>query len=108
MQAGKLRHTITIQSRTQTVDGFGGQVNAWTDYRDAKAAVETLSGRELVAAQAAHAESSVRFKTRFFDGLVTTMRIVYSGKYHDIISIVDPEERHRELIIITKQGMSEG
>lgn len=103
-----MRHKVTIQRRTQTTDGFGGPVNAWTDFATVAAGVDSLTGREFLAAQAAQSEASVRFVMRYVAGVDARMRIVYKGLYHDIINITDPEERHRELIIMTTQGVNEG
>ena len=108
MRAARLRHKVTIQNRTQAVDEFGGPVNAWADYATVTAGVDSLSGREFLAAQAAQSEASVRLVMRYVAGVDARMRIVYKGLFHDIINITDPEERHWELIIITKQGVSEG
>ena len=109
MRAGKLRHRITIQRRTQTPDGFGGPVDTWTDFAvSVPASVETLSGRELVAAQAQHAEATVQFGMRYLAGVDTTMRIVYAGLNHDIVSVIDVGERRRELQVLTKRGLCEG
>jgi SPP1 family predicted phage head-tail adaptor len=108
LRTGRLRHKIIIQYRTATTDGYGGPVQVWTDYATVTAGVDSLSGREFLAAQAAQSEASVRFNMRYVTGVDAEMRIVYNGKLHNILNITDPEERHRELIILTTQGVNEG
>jgi SPP1 family predicted phage head-tail adaptor len=108
LRTGRLRHKIIIQYRTATTDEYGGPVQVWTDYATVTAGVDSLSGREFLAAQAAQSEASVRFNMRYVAGVDAEMRIVYNGKFHNILNITDPEERHRELIILTTQGVNEG
>ena len=35
MQAGRLRHRITVQKKSVTRDGFGAEVISWTKHVDA-------------------------------------------------------------------------
>ena len=108
MRAGKLRQMIVIQSHTFTTDDFGGQIEAWADVATVAASVEPLSGRELIAAQAAQSEITTRFVVRYLAGIEPAMRIVYNGKIYNISAIIDPEERHRELQIMTATGLNQG
>ncbi|MHB0929188.1 MAG: phage head closure protein [Candidatus Nanopelagicales bacterium] len=110
MRAGALRKQVVIQQRTETTDAtFGGVTQTWTNFAtDINAAVESLSGREFLAAQAAQSEASVQFIMRYVAGVDARMRIVYNGLYHNIVNITDIEERHRELLILAKAGVNEG
>lgn len=109
MRAGPLRHKVTIQHRTASTDEYGGQIQTWSDFAsNVGASINNLSGREFLAAQAAQSEASVRFTMRYVAGVDARMRIVYKGKFHNILNITDPEERHRELIILTTEGVNEG
>ena len=107
--AGKYRHIIDIQSKVAALDEWGGDTFEWVDVAaDVRARKWPIKGRELIAAQAAQSETTDRFYIRYRDGLDSSMRIVYKSKYYDITSIIDIEERQRELEISTKTGMSEG
>ena len=48
MEAGQLRHRVTIQQATETTDGFGGVTQAWATFATVWAAVEPLTGREYL------------------------------------------------------------
>lgn len=110
MSAGKYRQVITFQHITGTADdGYGGSVKVWGDFAaNVRAKKRPLRGRELVAAQAVQSETEVMFYTRYFPGVNTSMRIVCNGIYYDITAVVDVDERHRELEISAKTGLSEG
>lgn len=109
MRAGALRKSVVIQQRSEVVDAtYGGVTQTWTTFATVNASVESLSGREFLAAQAAQSEASVQFMMRYVAGVDARMRILYGSKYHNIVNITDVEERHRELIILAKQGVNEG
>jgi SPP1 family predicted phage head-tail adaptor len=108
LYAGLLNKIITIQSKTQTTDEYGGPVTTWATYKQVWAAIWPLRGRELIAAQAAQSETAVRFRIRYLAGLTSAMRISCDGKIYDITGIVDFEEKHVEMDIMTKTGVSEG
>ena len=108
MQAGQLRNQITIQSKTETTDSYGGTVSAWSDFATVMAKIRPLRGRELVAAQAVQSEAEVMFYLRYLSGVESSMRIAHESTYYDIVSIVDVDFRHKELEISTKTGLSEG
>jgi SPP1 family predicted phage head-tail adaptor len=103
MRAGKLTERITIQSLTLGQDTFGDPTKTWTDFETVWASVEPLQGREYYAAQQMQSEVTTRFRIRYLEGLDTTMSIMYAGERYNIISIIDPNERHRELHLMAKK-----
>jgi SPP1 family predicted phage head-tail adaptor len=56
IKAGRLRHRITIQERVLTQDSDLNAVYDWQDVASVWAAIEPLSARELLAAQAAQSQ----------------------------------------------------
>ena len=108
ISAGKLREQIVIQSKAETTDEWGGTIFAWTTFATVRANARPLRGRELVAAQAAQSETEMMFYVRYLAGLDSSMRIVYNSTNYDITSIININERNRELEISTKTGLSEG
>lgn len=109
MKSGKLRHQVTIQSKADTTDLFGGPVDVWTDTAlNIWASVEPLSGRELVAAQSVNAETTTRITMRYRSGVVAANRIIFGNKFYNIQSVVDPELKHEQLVIMASEGLNEG
>ncbi len=103
MKAGKLRHRITIQEASERQDSTGAVVNTWVDRATIWAAVEPLSGRELVAAQALNAETSTRIRTRYWAGITPKMRASWGDHIYDILSVVELESAQRELHLMCKE-----
>jgi len=109
MRTGQLRHIIDIQSKQATQDEWGGDIFDWANYAAGmRADVHPLSGRELMAAQAAQSEATTRFETRFIPGVTQAMRVVYGGKYYNILSVINVDELNREMHLITTTGTNEG
>ena len=46
MRAGRLRHRLTVQTRTDTRDSTGAVTSTWTDARTVWAAIDPLRGEE--------------------------------------------------------------
>jgi len=109
MRAGQLRHRITIQQLSTTRDDYGGVVETWADFApDIPASVQPLSGRELIAAQAAQSEARVKMSMRYIPGVTEVMRVSYGGKVYNITAVIDVDERHRELQIMAGTGLNQG
>jgi SPP1 family predicted phage head-tail adaptor len=109
MRAGKLRHRITLQAKTIGVDEYGGPAKTWTDVAtNISASVEPLSGRELVNAQTVNAEITTKITMRYRAGVIAANRITHEGKFYNLQSVIDPELKHKELILMASEGLNEG
>lgn len=93
MEAGKLRHIITIQVMDSQ--------EFWSDYFSCYAQVNGLSDNEYWAASAEQAQSTVDFTVRFtpmLAGLMPqTTRILFSGNRYDVQSIDNFMYQNRSL-----------
>jgi len=103
MKAGSLRHRVIIQQLATGQDSAGAITETWSDFATVFAAVEPLSGREYWQAQQVAAETSIRVRVRYLAGIVPTMRVLYGSRILQILSIVDPEERHREIQFMCRE-----
>ena len=109
MRAGKLRNIIAIQRRIDSKDDYGGPVYTWEDLANVWADIIPLSGRELIAAQAAKSEITTRFVIRYRDDVTPTMRIVFGGANYNIMAPpIDTNMNHKELVIMASTGLNAG
>lgn len=103
MRAGRLRHIITLQRRSVARTGSGDEVVTWADWKTRRAAVAPLNGREYFAAKQETAEVNHRVRIRY-DTVVAAVtvkdRVKFGTRVFDIQFVIDPEERHRELILM--------
>lgn len=100
MRAGALRHRITIQEPKSSAGALGEKIKSWSDFVTVWAAIEPFRGRELLEAHQREAEITTRFIIRYKSGLNTRMRLKFGSKYYKIESIINLEERNRDLEIM--------
>lgn len=110
MQAGKLRHVVTLQSRVETPDpSTGALVVTWPDFEaDVRADVRYLGGLETLKADALTAVTRASVRIRYRAGVVETMRVVHDGKNFDIKNISPDDTGRRWLDLACETGASNG
>ena len=87
--AGKLRHTIIIQSTTQTQSSSGAITDSWGTFATVRASITPLNGREYFESQQVNAEEVTRFTIRYIASITTKMRILWGSRTYDIRSIIN-------------------
>lgn len=100
MQSGKLRHRITIQQFTSVPDGSGGYTEDWIDLRTVWAQVQPIKGYERIQSKQLETEISHRITTRFFDDIISKMRVVWRGRTMDIDSVINVDGLDKQLEIL--------
>lgn len=104
MRAGTLRHKVTIQKTgSQTLDSSRQPVDLWVKVADVWAAVEPLSGRELVIAQQQQPDVTHRVRMRARDDVTAKMRVRHGGRTLYIESATNVDERDRELHLMCRE-----
>ena len=103
MNAGRLRHRVTVEQPVVSSDGYGGNTVSWAIFATVWAAVEPLSGREYFQAQQAQATVTHKVAMRYIPGVTPRMRIKHGSRYLNIISAIDTDERHRELVLMCEE-----
>lgn len=98
-----MRRQITLRTITLVPDGGGGYTETPTDVANIPARVEPLQGDEQLEAMRVGMNRPHRFTIRYQAGMTGAKRIVYDSRTFDIKSVVDPEEKHRELVIMTDE-----
>jgi len=98
MKIGKLRKKIDIMKPLETADSYGDQVKNWTYVAVNRwAEVNPKSGRESFLRQQTIDEKAVTFGIRYLEGITPKMKVVYGNVDFNIQSIVNVDERNREL-----------
>lgn len=105
MNAGKLRKLITIQQQGISSDEFGAQVITWSTYYIAWADAQPLQGREYFAGQQFQSKVDTKFVLRYVAGVTPKMRILCNSLPYDIESVINIDERNRELHIMCSRRL---
>lgn len=103
MRAGSLRNIIVIQTPVEVQATTGEPVITWVNYYSINGAIEPLIGREFWQSKQISAEITGKIKIRYIKGITAKMRIKFGSRYYDIKGIIDPEERHKELVLFVSE-----
>ena len=85
LAAGRLRHRVLIEHYVLDVDSNGDVIQdeqtgattgQWVEFATVWAAIEPLSAREFLAAQATQSQVTARIVIRHLEGLNAAMRLV--------------------------------
>lgn len=99
LNPGAFSQRITFYSPPTERDDYGEPTGAWIPHRGiVRASAEPLVGRELYAALTAETKVEIKFRMRWLSGVDETMRISWNGGTYGIISAVDVDAAHRELV----------
>lgn len=102
VEAGELRHRITIQERTDTQDAYGEPIPAWSTWATVWAAVEPQSGQEATIAMSQQQEARlrIRVRVRYRSGFSVLHRIAWQGRTFQVEAISEVKSNRREVHLI--------
>lgn len=110
MKAGELRHRVSIQANQDIQDpDTGAMTPAWVEIGKAWAAIEPLSAREFISAQAVQSKVTTRITMRYRDGITAAMRLVHNGRIYNIEgTLADKDSGLEYLTLPCSEGVNEG
>ncbi len=95
MKAGQLDQRVTVERFSRTEDELGQPIETWAPLFTCWAAVEPLTGREFIAAQAAQSEVTARIRMRFRPWMTAEDRVIHKGTVYQIQSVIDVRSENR-------------
>lgn len=99
IKAGRLRHRVDIERLVTYSDDDGVQSEVWVEhYRNVPAAVEPLSAREFVAAQAVQSGVTKRVTIRFKPDIDASMRIRHGCAIYNIEGVLEDLDSGRSYL----------
>jgi len=111
LEAGKLRHRVTIESRTDQQDpDYGGITPKWTAvHENVWAAIEPISGREFIAGDAKQSQIIARITIRYKADITASHRIVHGTKIYNIEAVLPDKDSGIEFLTLPcSEGVNEG
>lgn len=98
LTAAKLRHRVDVQRATETSDGQGGMVRAWsTVAANIAAFVDPVLSREQVRLDAIRSPIVARCFMRYRADLSASDVILFDGKRYNVRAVRDIENARRWL-----------
>jgi len=107
MRAGRLRHRLLLQRKSEEINAYGEREIDWTTQATVWGAIEPLSGREYFSQEQVQAEAKVRIVIRYRSGVDETWRVWHDGLAYDIVDALNENTRDRMLTLMCRQGVSE-
>jgi SPP1 family predicted phage head-tail adaptor len=109
MQAGWLRHRITITDKQITRRDNGEEAISWADHFSAWASIEPLRGREYLESKQIEADVDTRIRLRHQPDKqpLPRMRIAFGSRTFEIVSVVNVKEKGAELNLMCKELIDE-
>ena len=98
MRAGELRHRVQLQVSSEQ-NSRGNTTKVWGTEDAIWAAVEPLSGRELIEAQEVVADATHRVTIRYLADVTPRKRFLFGTRELYIESVQNIDERNRELVL---------
>ena len=109
MQAGRLRHRVSVQEYVPTQDSETGSVSeAWATMADVWAEIMPMSGREFVAAQAPTPGVTTRITIRHLDGMDASKRVMHGNAIYNVKAVLPDPTLKRHLTLMCEQGVNRG
>jgi SPP1 family predicted phage head-tail adaptor len=99
MQAGKLRHRVTVQQPQQQTNSLGEPTLAYVDLFDAWVQIQPLSARELVFAKQLQLDTTHKVYTRWTPDITSDCRLVYNGRILNVIGVTNVDERNHDMVL---------
>ncbi|MDD3888920.1 MAG: phage head closure protein [Syntrophomonadaceae bacterium] len=104
---GEMRHRISLQAKTVTKQE-GIPQDSWVTFATVWAAIADISGKEFFQAAAVQSEVTTRIRIRFRTGITPATRVLYGSRVFAILSVIDKDERHREIELMCKEVIPGG
>ena len=110
MKAGRLRHRMRLEAPTRTTDSFGGVVKTWAPVVEVDAAIDSITGREFLAADRELAGITWRLTIREIPGVIVQPDWravdVDAPRVFDFVEIL-PSHNRAELTIAALCGQTQ-
>ena len=105
VRAGRLRHRVTIQTRSQSVNEYGEPSNSWSELDQVWAAIEPISGDERVEMQssARQGHTSHRVTVRYLANVDATDRVLFGSRVLEIVSVLNFDEKDEFLTLLCRE-----
>lgn len=108
MNAGALRHRVSIDELVVTQDSDGATEETWVEVCEVWAAINPMSGREFVASAAMQDRVDTRITIRWRTGIAPEMRVQHAGTIYNIRAVLPDPTLRRHLTLVCESGVNNG
>ena len=106
LDAGALRHELSLQSRSDAPDGMGGSLATWTETAAMFGLIEPVGDQSGFGAGQTLESVTHRITIRARTGVASGMRFMRQGRAFDVLTVHNPDERGRYLICRCRETLA--
>lgn len=109
LNPGELRHKINILTIKLGADGkpardkYGELTGEYDIYKTVYASKKPILGKEYLSALTVESKVEVKFNCRYVQGVTNDMRIQHGSEIYEILSAIDIDSAHKELLCYCKK-----
>lgn len=103
------RRIVVEEDKTTAASTTGGHVPDWATYCKRWAKIAPLGGSEDESGERIHGTRRLRMELAYDTdtaGITHKMRVVRGTRTFEILSVIDPDEAHREIHLITEEQVT--
>ena len=101
--ASRLRHRIIIQTPVMVSDNVGGFTTTWVKFAQVWAEILPKNGDERLLDEKLLTQKRVIITIRYMAGVTEKMRIIYTDRKFNILSLCNPYEENILLEIMAEE-----
>ena len=106
MNAGQLKHRVTVQKLAVTRDSTGEELETWSNVGTRWAKIEPLRGKENYQRSGETTTNFYKVLMRYEAGLLSTdRRLVYGSQYLDIESVINIDEANSDYELTCRESI---
>lgn len=102
---GRFRREMTLYRLVPIPDGAGGHTESWSGEATVFASLEPVHARSARAGEQALEHVSHRVTMRFRAGVEAGMRLTAGARIFDIVTVHDPDESGRYLVLTVREEL---
>lgn len=108
MHAGQLRHRAEFQQFSRTANEFGEEELTWHTYYACNVSLTPTGQIEIMSGGTITPRTSYQVGMRYRDGVKSKDRIKIGSRLFNIESVINTENRMRELTLVATEEDSNG
>jgi SPP1 family predicted phage head-tail adaptor len=100
VEAGEMRHRVTLQELAEVEDAYGQKIKSWGDRIRLWSSVRPLSGRDTVNAGQLFSTCSHAVVMRYNPGVVAdpNFRLLFGSRVLNIVAVLNLSERGKKTV----------
>jgi len=89
MRAGQLKHIISIDRLTRSLNENRSSVHTWTNIDTVRAEIVRQSSTDFFTGFGEAESGTIIFRIRYLPGITTADRVTYAGKAYDLKEVTE-------------------